>query len=131
MTDMAEIQHSIGSPKMLHKELLSTNLKANDSFTDEKHLETTTVSSVNLKDHDAALDLVGIQRTSQFSEEYNLKLRRKLVSYSDNHYKSEKQKIETSHALLGSHYPPFVYCGIFHSILVRSALLPCSWQVCI
>ena len=35
--------------------------------------------SVDSKDADEALELVGIRREAQFSEEYNLKLRRKLV----------------------------------------------------
>ncbi len=77
---MAETQCGTASPRILHNELLSSDQKANGSFTDEKHMETTTVSSVDLNDRDAALDLVGIQRTAQFSEEYNLRLRNKLVS---------------------------------------------------
>lgn len=35
--------------------------------------------SVDLNDGDEALRLIGAERTSQFSEEYNAKLRRKLV----------------------------------------------------
>ncbi|KAF9058097.1 MFS general substrate transporter [Panaeolus papilionaceus] len=35
-------------------------------------------SSINFKDGDEALRLIGAERTNQFSEEYNLKLRRKL-----------------------------------------------------
>lgn len=35
--------------------------------------------SVDLSDGDEALRLIGVERTSQFSEEYNAKLRRKLV----------------------------------------------------
>lgn len=37
------------------------------------------VDTVNSVDGDEALRLVGAVRTTQFSEEYNLKLRRKLV----------------------------------------------------
>jgi hypothetical protein len=55
---------------------------------DEK-AETITINSV---DGDEALRLVGTARTAQFSEEYNLKLRRKLVGanfgaplYSSHH----------------------------------------------
>ena len=46
---------------------------------DSKAVETVTVYSVDSKDADAALVLVGTHRTTQFSEEYNKKLRRKLV----------------------------------------------------
>ncbi|KAL5527492.1 hypothetical protein ACEPAG_6283 [Sanghuangporus baumii] len=35
-------------------------------------------ASINVRDGDEALELVGMRRTAQFSEEYNLKLRRKL-----------------------------------------------------
>jgi len=49
------------------------------SSKDEKHLETVTVESIDSKDVDAALALVGQTRTMEFSEEYNLRLRRKLV----------------------------------------------------
>lgn len=57
----------------------------------EKHDETTFMTtdlkerppsevSYDTKDGDEALQLVGEQRTAHFSEEYNFKLRRKLVS---------------------------------------------------
>jgi len=48
------------------------------SIIDEKgsHSETT---SFDVKDGDEALHLVGIQRSAEFTEEYNRKLRRKLV----------------------------------------------------
>jgi MFS transporter, ACS family, allantoate permease len=39
-------------------------------------------SSINLKEGDEALRLIGVERTVEFSEEYNRKLRRKLVSSS-------------------------------------------------
>jgi ACS family allantoate permease-like MFS transporter len=38
------------------------------------------LDTVNSEEGDEALRLVGTVRTAQFSEEYNLKLRRKLVS---------------------------------------------------
>lgn len=38
--------------------------------------------SVDLNDGDEALRLIGTERTTQFSEEYNAKLRRKLVLLS-------------------------------------------------
>lgn len=37
--------------------------------------------SIDLSDGDEALRLIGIERTAQFSEEYNAKLRRKLVPF--------------------------------------------------
>lgn len=49
-------------------------LSGEDSF-DEK-------LSVDLNDGDEALRLIGTERTNQFSEEYNAKLRRKLVLLS-------------------------------------------------
>lgn len=47
---------------------------------DEKHPEVVTLQSVDSKDADEALELVGLRRELHFSEEYNKKLRRKLVS---------------------------------------------------
>ncbi|THH12388.1 hypothetical protein EW145_g45 [Phellinidium pouzarii] len=44
----------------------------------EKHPETVSVVSVDSKDVDEALELVGMRRTREFTEEYNNKLRRKL-----------------------------------------------------
>lgn len=64
----------------IRKRADTTNSLDEKGSADEKHLETATVVSVDSKDADAALELVGTQRTKQFSEEYNLKLRRKLVS---------------------------------------------------
>lgn len=49
---------------------------------DEKHVDTATVVSINSEDVDEALELVGTRRTVQFSEEFNNKLRRKLVRIS-------------------------------------------------
>ena len=40
---------------------------------------TVTVSAADSADEDEALKLVGRERTAQFSEEYNRKLRKKLV----------------------------------------------------
>ena len=55
---------------------------ANGSFDEEKKVEVElddSTSSLDIDDADAALGLVGTKRTMQFSEEYNRKLRRKLV----------------------------------------------------
>ena len=57
-----------------------SSLQEKSSPVDEKHPESIEVLSVNSEDVDEALELVGSRRTQQFSEEYNKKLRRKLVS---------------------------------------------------
>ena len=45
----------------------------------EKDVEVSSADSLQLTDADEALELVGVRRTAEFSEEYMLKLRRKLV----------------------------------------------------
>jgi hypothetical protein len=52
--------------------------KESPSVLDEKR--PVSESSEDIRDGDEALQLVGALRSAQFSEEYNLKLRRKLVS---------------------------------------------------
>ena len=57
--------------------------KANDAqmaTLDEKRPASELSTSSDILDGDEALHLVGAERTAQFSEEYNRKLRRKLVS---------------------------------------------------
>ena len=49
------------------------------SLVDSKQVETISVDSIDSRDVDEALELVGMRRTAEFSEEYNKKLRRKLV----------------------------------------------------
>lgn len=55
---------------------------ANSPVVDEKHVDSE-IASVSVDadsaDGDEALQLVGRERTAQFSDEYNRKLRRKLV----------------------------------------------------
>ena len=60
----------------------SSDEKTPRSIDEEKAFDaTTTVSEVaESSDGDEALRLVGRERTAQFSDEYNRKLRRKLVS---------------------------------------------------
>ena len=54
--------------------------KVSDSPVDEKHVVDPEVVSVSdTVDGDEALELVGKERTQQFSEEYNKRLLRKLV----------------------------------------------------
>ena len=55
--------------------------KVSSSPIDEKHVVDSEVASVtDTLDGDEALELVGKERTQQFSEEYNKRLLRKLVS---------------------------------------------------
>ena len=55
--------------------------KVSESPVDEKHVVDSEVASVNDSiQEDEALQLVGKERTQEFSEEYNRRLRRKLVS---------------------------------------------------
>lgn len=57
--------------------------KANDAqmaTLDEKRPASELSTGSDILDGDEALHLVGAERTAQFSEEYNRKLRRKLVS---------------------------------------------------
>lgn len=46
---------------------------------DEKVVEATSISSVDFRHGDEALKLIDAENAVKFSEEYNLKLRRKLV----------------------------------------------------
>ena len=46
---------------------------------DGKQVDLVSVESIDSRDVDEALNLVGMRRTAEFSEEYNRKLRRKLV----------------------------------------------------
>lgn len=56
---------------------------AHDAHVDEKHIDTEVSSlgdtSIEGRAADEALQLVGKERTAQFSDEYNRRLRRKLV----------------------------------------------------
>ena len=52
----------------------------NKDHDDEKHVGIATVTSYEESDVDEAMMLVGAERSAVFSEEYNAKLRRKLVS---------------------------------------------------
>ena len=59
--------------------------KARDTLDEKRPASESELSSVPL-DGDEALHLVGAERTVEFSEEYNLKLRRKLVSIPSLRY---------------------------------------------
>ena len=80
---------------------------------DEKHVyETETVSVTDSSDGDEALKLVGREREAQFSEEYNLKLRRKLVRLFISH------QTATIPLRTGSRNPDHLSGGILHEIYV-------------
>ena len=69
--------------------------------------------SYDLGDGDEALHLVGAQRTTNFTEEFNEKLRRKLVSdASGNHPQSPSH----SYFSTGSTHPAHMCGGLFHPI---------------
>lgn len=61
------------------RQSLESSEKAEPSpVVDEKHVFDPTVTTTDVGDADEALKLVGRERTTEFSEEYNRKLRRKL-----------------------------------------------------
>lgn len=66
---------------------VDAEIKPRDPIIDEKKSEdgSASVLSVDSREGDEALELVGIQRSAVFSEEYNLKLRRKLVCLTKTH----------------------------------------------
>ena len=72
-------------------------------------------ASFDAKDADEALELVGMRRTVQFSEEYNMKLRKKLVRVvSLSVFLSVKLFIRG----VGLDYPTVVRSGVFHTVFV-------------
>jgi MFS transporter, ACS family, allantoate permease len=52
------------------------------STSSDEKLERSSASEISISKGDEALQLVGVERTTEFSEEYNRRLRRKLVSAS-------------------------------------------------
>lgn len=72
-------------------------------------------SCIDFKDGDEALRLIGAERTNQFSEEYNLKLRRKLV------WPSIFITCTSSffYIFVGLAHPAIMCFCLFHPILVR------------
>lgn len=66
----------------VERKSLQESEKGSASREDEKRsqLDEEVVSVVDTSEGDEALELVGRERTAQFTEEYNKKLRRKLVS---------------------------------------------------
>ena len=81
---------------------------------DEKDVYDTMTSVMDSSDGDEALKLVGRERETQFSEEYNAKIRRKLVcpflnqcSYSHTHFGQQ-----------GSCYPAYLCCSLLYPVSV-------------
>lgn len=64
---------------MLNEKNESAKDEKMGSLEDSKRVETISINSIDSRDVDEALELVGMRRTAEFSEEYNKKLRRKLV----------------------------------------------------
>lgn len=64
---------------------------------------------------DEALKLVGRERTAQFTEEYNKKLRRKLVRFCFHIPTSDSALTRSA----GLDHPPSMRCGVLHAVLVR------------
>ena len=88
--------------------------KGSASRDDEKrsHEDEEIASVIDSVEGDEALKLVGRERTAQFSEEYNRKLRRKLVSeqYCDRHHDVD--------GLSGPAHSANLCGGVLHSIPV-------------
>ncbi|KAG6900917.1 hypothetical protein C0993_004354 [Termitomyces sp. T159_Od127] len=71
-------------------------------------------SSFDIQEGDEALKLIGTERTVQFSEEYNRKLRRKLVRMCFGH-----STIDPSATYIGSANPAIMCSSVFHPVPVR------------
>ncbi len=54
-------------------------MSLDEKSVDEKHIETSGNDLIDLRNGDEALRLIDAEKVVKFSEEYNLKLRRKLV----------------------------------------------------
>lgn len=89
------------------------------STEDEKQIyESQTISLVDSSDGDEALKLVGREREVQFSDEYNRKLRNKLVRAFILYLEMAGPHHLPNFGYLGSYHPPIVCCCIFHAIPV-------------
>lgn len=71
-------------------------------------------SSLDIQDGDEALRLIGAERTAQFSEEYNLKLRRKLVRPLFLYFVD----MSMSTLLLGHDNSAVMRCCVLHPVSV-------------
>ena len=93
---------------------LSGDIKESPSLQDDdaKDLPSATESFIDSREGDEALKLVGKERQVQFSEEYNLKLRKKLVSIQ-NYILSAYADFSL---IPGPMDPAAVCSGVLHSI---------------
>ena len=76
--------------------------------------------SLDLNDGDEALRLIGTERTTQFSEEYNAKLRRKLVLLSPIWWIFE---LIANFIAIGLAGPSSLRRRLLHSVLVRCLII--------
>lgn len=81
------------------------------------------VETINSENGDEALRLVGTVRTAQFSEEYNLKLRRKLVSRGSFCASSPSSSVFKDLLI-----PPLC-AAVYFTQFLCAALQPCSGMV--
>jgi len=75
--------------------------------------------TVDTSQGDEALQLVGVERKERFSDEYNLKLRRKLVRLS------LKRSLLWSNRYSGSSDPTNLCSSLLHAVLVSGVVLFC------
>lgn len=71
-------------------------------------------NSFNPTDGDEALRLIGVERTTEFTEEYNRKLRRKLVHSQFDCFRNMLTILLRS----GSADSAYMCCRIFHTVSV-------------
>lgn len=87
---------------------------------DEKHVVDTDIASViDSFEGDEALQLVGRERTANFSEEYNKRLRRKLVNMSS----LMASLLELASRFLGFRDSTTLRSCILHAVLVRDSYI--------
>lgn len=87
-----------------------------DMHEDEKQVESAEVASlVDASEGDEALELVGRERTAQFSEEYNRKLLRKLVRCSSCYV-----LLLAQNSAVGLAHPSAMRRRLLHPVSVRS-----------
>lgn len=99
-----------------HRKSLDSEEKR-PSRDEEKDEATITVSSADSANEDEALKLVGRERTTKFSEEYNRKLRNKLVRRLTSN-RSQGPIVELPVRVVGSH-DLTAMCGcVLYSVLV-------------
>ena len=85
----------------------------------DKDVEISSADSVAITDADEALELVGLRREAQFSEEYYAKLRRKLVSSAE----PEDCQDLMSRNVTGLDYSSSLRGCLFHTVFVSQRIL--------